>query len=156
MPDSPYRLTALTIVAGVLGMAGLMGGDLHSVSASLPLLALSLLCAVGGMGGMYWASYMLREDVRNERWPEESLAPFRQITTHVLWNLGMGVLVVAMLTALTQDRHHRIWFWATLFLLQMQTQITNAFARPRTPRGSGARLDWSQATPLRSERWGER
>ena len=105
---------------------------------------------------MYWTSYVLREDVRNDRWSDETLAPFRRVQGHVIWKIGMGVLVVAMLATLIQDRHHRTWFWTVFFLLQTQTQITNAFARPRKPPGDATRLDWSQISPLRSEHWGER
>ena len=157
MLDSPNRLTALTIAAILLACAGFIAGNVPPVHGSLPLLALCFLCVVIGYLGMLWASYTLRQDVRNERWPEDILAPFRRVTDHPLWKIGMGLLFVAMCVVVAlQDRHHRTWFWAVFFLLQAQTQISNAFARPRTPRGSGARIDWSKVAPLRSEHWGER
>ena len=156
MHASPYRLTALTLAGSLLSVAGLVCGSLPFVHASLPWLMLGLAGAVTGALGMYWASYLLREDVRNERWPEETLAPFRRMTDHVLWKVGMGLLFVGMLATLLQDRHHRQWFWAFFILLQMQTKVSNAFARPRKAGSAGTRLDFSQVPPLRSEHWGQR
>lgn len=156
MLETPYRLTAFTVAAILLSGAGFVCGNLRSVYSSLPLLAACFAGVVIGVLGMYWAAYILREGVRNERWSERTLAPFRRITDHVLWKIGMVGLVVAMLAALTQDRHHRSWFWPVFFILQTQTQINTAFARPRKAAGSGTRPDWSQIPPLQSEYWGER
>ena len=155
MLDTPHRLTAFTIAGSLLSVAGLVCGNLHSVRASLPLLLTCFAGVVIGLLGMYWTSYVLREDVQNERWSEETLVPFRRVVNHVLWKMAMGFLVLAMLAALTQDRHHRTWFWVVLFLLQTQTQIANAFARVRRPPSAGAPSDWAEVQPLRSEHWGQ-
>ena len=156
MRDSPFRLTALIVGCSLLMVTGFLAADLRPVYTNLPLLSACFALMVIGLIGMFWLSSRLRDEVRNERWSEETLAPFREVTGHVLWKVGMALLVVAMLAALTQDGHHRTWFWVVLFLLQTQTQITNAFARPRLPLRTGPRIDWSQASPLRSEHWGER
>lgn len=156
MLKSPYRLVALTVAGILLSGAGFVCGNLHSVYLSLPLLATCFACVVIGVLGTCWASYALREGVQNERWSERILAPFRRVTDHVLWKIGMAGLIVAMFAALTQDRHHRTWFWLVFILLQAQTQINSAFARPRKAAGSGNRPDWSQMPPLQSEHWGER
>jgi hypothetical protein len=68
----------------------------------------------------------------------------------------MGLLLVAMMVALIKGRHRHAYFWAVFFLLQAQSQIGSAFARTRKLLGTGARLDWSKVSPLRSEHWGER
>ena len=134
-------------------MAGLICGSLRSVYASLPLLITCLVIAVIGASVMYWASYLLRAQVQSERWPEMTLFPFRRVVEHVFWKVGMGVLLVAMMASLLQVHHHRPWFWTVFLLLQTQTQISAAFARPRKPLGMGSRPDWSQIKPLYSEHW---
>ena len=157
MRDSPFRLTALIVGASLLVVIGFLAADLRAVYARLFLLSAFFVLVVVGVGGMFWLAHRLRNDVLNGRWSEETLAPFREVTGHILWNVGLVLLIVAMFAALTQDRHHRTWFWVILFLLQTQTQLTAAFARPRTrPTGPGPRLDWRQVSPLRSEHWGER
>ena len=156
MLDSPYRLTALTIVCSLLATAGFIAASLHSTYCSLLLLLLCFALVVISLLGMFWAANTLRNDVRNERWPEATLAPFRRVVDHVLWKVAMGLLLLGMFAALAQDRHHRTWFWAVFVLLQTQTQIGTAFPRLRKPTGPGLLLDWSRVSPLRSEHWGER
>ena len=155
MLDSPYRLTALIFAGSLLACAGFLGSSFHPIHTSLPLLLLTFALVVVGLLIMFWAANTLRDDNANERWPEATLAPFRAVTTHVLWNITMGLLVLAMFAALTQDRHHRSWFWAIFVLLQTQTQLTTAFARPRKPTRPSPLLDWSKVAPLQSEHWGK-
>ncbi len=156
MLDSPYRLTALTIAGSLLATAGFFAASFHPIYSSLPLLLLCFALVVTSLLGMFWAANTLRNDVQNERWPEATLAPFRRVTGHVLWKIAMGLLLLAMFAALTQDHHHRTWFWAVFVLLQTQTQIGTAFARLRKPTPPGPLLDWSKVSPLRSRHWGER
>ena len=155
MLDTPHRLTVLTIAGSLLSVAGFLCGSLRSVYASLPLLITCFAGVVIGLVGMYWASYVLREDVRNERWSDETLAPFRRVVDHFLWKVAMAFLVVAMFATLTQDRHHHTWFWAVFFLLQTQTKIANAFVRLRKPPAADTRPDWAKVRPLRSAHWGQ-
>ncbi len=156
MLNSPFRFTALTVACSAVMVVGFLAGELRPVYSSLPLLSACLLCVVAGVLGILWTSYMLREDVRNERWSDEVLAPFRAVTTHVLWNIGMGLLVVAMLFAWGHNRHHSPLQWILLFLLQTQAQLTTAFAKPRRPAGPSHTIEWKKFSPLRSEHWGER
>ena len=153
MSDSPYRLTSLIVAGSFLSVAGLICGGLPSVDGSLPLVVTCFATVVIGAVVMYWASHLLRAQVQSERWPEMTLAPFRQVVRHVFWKIGMGVLLMAMMASLIQIHHQRTWFWAIFLLLQTQTQITAAFARPRKPPGMSSRPDWSQIKPLYSEQW---
>lgn len=156
MLDSPYRLTALTIAGCLLGTAGLLGSSVHSIYNSLPRLMACVVFVVIGMLGMYWASYTLRECVQNERWPPESITPFRRAVDHPIWKCVMVLLVFAMLLILIQAEHHRGYFWCVFFLLQTQTQIGSAFVRPRRTGDAHAGIDWSKMAPLTSDHWGER
>ncbi len=151
--DSPYRLTSLIVAGSLLSVAGLICGSLRSVYASLPLLIICFATAVIGAAVMYWASYLLRAQVQSERWPEMTLVPFRRVVEHVFWKIGMGALLMAMLTSLIQVQRHRPWFWIVFLLLQTQTQISAAFAHPRKPLDMSSRPDWSQIKPLYSEHW---
>ena len=156
MLDSPSRLTVLTIVGSLLATAGFIAAGIHFIYNSLPLLLLCFAVVVTSFLGMFWAANTLRDDVQNERWPEATLAPFRRVIDHVLWKIAMGLLLLAMFATLTQDHHHRAWFWAVFVLLQTQTQIGSAFARLRKVTRPGPLLDWSEVSPLRSKPWGER
>ncbi len=156
MPDSPYRLTALAIAGGFVASAGLLGQNVYPLHRGTSLPIAFLLLVVVSLSGMYWAAYMLREDVANERWSAETLAPLRRLVDHPIWRGAMALLFIAMIAALVVTRHNRTWFWGVFCLLQTQTQIGSAIARPRPHTGPGTRLDWSQAAPLRSEHWGER
>jgi len=152
--ESPCRLTSLIVAGSFLSVAGLICGSLRSVYASLSLLIISFATVVIGAVVMYWASYLLRAQVQSERWPEMTLVPFRRAVEHVFWKIGMGVLLLAMMASLIQVHHHREWFWAVFLLLQTQTQISAAFARPRKPPGTSSRPDWSRIKSLHSEQWG--
>ncbi len=145
------------VTCSLLSVACFLGINLHATRAHLFLMIPCCLCVVLGYLGMLWTSSRLRDNVRNQRWPLETLAPFQRVIDHVLWKIGVALLLVAMFASLVaQGRHHQSWFWAVFFLLQAQTQMTNAFARPRTPPGTGAHIDWSKVLPLHSEHWGER
>ena len=154
MFDSPWRLTSLIVAGSFVSVAGLIGGSLRSVYASLSLLVMCFATVVIGAVVMYWASYLLRVQVQSQRWPEMTLVPFRRVVEHVFWKVGMGVLLVAMMASLIQAHHHREWFWTVFLLLQTQTQISAAFARPRKPLGTSSRPNWSQIEPLHSDQWG--
>ncbi len=156
MLNSPFRFTVVTVACSAVIVAGFLASELRPVYSSLPLLSVCFLSVVAGVIGMYWTSFTLREDVRNDRWSDEVLAPFRTLTTHVLWYLGMAVLVIAMLFTWVHRRHHSPFLWVFLFLLQTQSQLTSAFAKPRKPSGSGHRIEWNKFSPLQSEHWGER
>lgn len=156
MLDSPYRLTASTVAAGLLAGAGFIAGNRLSPHTPLLILVALLVLIAIGMTGLFWGAHTLREAIRNERWPEHTLAPFRRVIDHPLWKWAMGLLMVAMLVALIKDRHQRTYFWGVFCLLQTQTQITTALARPRKPHLPGAHLDWSKVAPLHSDHWGTR
>ena len=156
MLNSPYRLTALMIACCLLSVAGFLGGNVHTVHTRLPMMIPCFLCAVVGYLGMLWTTSVLTDAIQNERWPAETLTPFRLVIDHVLWKIGMGLLLVAMLAALILDRHRHGWFWAVFFLIQAQTQFTSVFARRCKQHCAGPYLDWTQVSPLRSEHWGER
>ncbi len=141
----------------LLSTAGILASNRYAVHSQLSVLAACFACVVVGYLSMLWTASTLRNNIQNERWPVETLAPFRQVIDHVLWRFAMAVLLVAMLaTLIFQDRHHHSWYWATFFLLQAQTQFTYAFGRPREPSATGHLLDWSKVSPLRSDHWGER
>ena len=157
MLNSPFRLTALMLTCSLVAVACFLSIGISAVRTHPLLMIPCIMGVVVAFLGMLWSSSLLRNNVRNERWPAETLAPFHRVIDHVLWKIGLGLLFVALIAALMlQGRHHTPWFWAVFFLLQAQTQMTNAFARPRTPPATGALLDWSKLSPLHSDHWGER
>lgn len=145
------------VTCSLLSVACFLGMNLHATRAHLFLQIPCSASVVVGYLGMLWTGSTLRNNVQSDRWPAETLAPFQRVLNHVLWKIGVGLLFLGLVAALmVQGRHHTPWFWAVFFLLQAQTQMTNAFARPRTPPGTGAHIDWSKVLPLHSEHWGER
>ena len=155
MVDSPNRMTALTLFGGLLSTAGFITAGLPSAHGSLPLLTVSLLCVAAGALGMYKFAYTLRDGVRNQRWPAQAIAPFQKMIDPPAWKLIMAVLFLAMCLSIVRYWHHRNgFFWSVFLLLQTQTQIGNAFTRPKQTPGPVARLDWSKVQPLTSDHWG--
>ncbi len=155
MVDSPNRLTALTLFCGLLSTASCVTAGLPSARGSQPLLTISLVCAFIGLTGMYKFAYTLREGVRNQRWPAQTLAPFRKTIDHPAWKLTMGVLFLATCLALVRYAPHvNGFFWGVFLLLKTQMQISGSFARPKQTQAPVARLDWSKVQPLTSDHWG--
>ena len=154
MLTSPARLIALIVAATLVATTGFIAAGLHPIYTSLPLLLLCFTLVVTSLMTMFWAANSLRDDVGNERWPEATIAPFRRVTTHILWNTATGLLLLAMLAALILNHRHLTWFWPIFVLLQTQTQLTTAFARPYKPTRGGLGVDWSTSAPIHSERWG--
>lgn len=152
--DSPYKFTSLIAAGGILSAAGFFGASLHPWT--LPTLVICVAAILIGTVGLYWAASSLGKGVRNERWPEEALTPFRRAIDHPAWKVIMGLLLVAMLVALANARPHRVYFWCVFVLLQAQTQIGSAFARPTKLEQPGTLIHRSEVPHLDSEHWGER
>lgn len=156
MNGSPYPRIALTLSCGLLTAMGFVIAGAHA-KGSLLFAVLSFSCVALGLVGMYVSGYFLREEVRNERWPEVTLARMRRLTGHSLWRSLMALALVTMCVSMFfSHRRQQTLFWTAFCFLQTLAQIGNAFTRHSEKPGKSKLLDWSRVLPLRSEHWGER
>ena len=156
MLNSPLRLTAVIVVGCLLAASGFLGISSHHVPHSLPLRSACLVAIIIGMVGLYWGSSTLRNDVQNERWTTETIEPFRAVTQHLAWRLVMLLLVTLMFLSLLSRSNQHQYFWIVFLVLQMQTQLGNAFNQPLPQLDPGTRIAWLEGAPLHSDHWGQR
>ena len=156
MLRSPVRLSAVIVVCGLVAWAGFLGASMHRVHNSLALLLACFVIEAACVAGMFWAGNELRNQVENQRWPEEQIAPFMAAVRHPAWILMMLVSMILMLVALRSHSHHNEYFFAVFFFLQVQTQLGSAFRRTSKKSGPRVPIDWTRVARLNSEHWGER
>lgn len=155
MFDAPVPLAAWTVLGAFLATSSFLWGTTHRVGQSHPLLLVCAALVLLGLVALYWGANRLRNGVGSEHWPAETVEPLRNVVRHPAWTVGTIVLLILLVLALVWRSHHNAYFWGVFFLLQAQTQLSNALNRPRTRQGPEGFLDWSKVAPLQSDHWGE-
>ena len=155
MPKSPYRLTVLTLAAGLLVSAGFLVPGLPLFHAYAHFKAAWLVFMVASLTGMYGGAATLRRGIRTERWPANLIAPARRLSERRVWNWILGLSLVGMLAALLRTTPHPGYVMAAAILLQTMMEVRSSLRYTEDPGGSVAPLNLSHVSALSSEHWGK-
>jgi len=159
---SAAQMVLLSVLGAVVASGGfiLLAFDRQIVHrdslAFIPSLILSLLLVVAGFGISLMAESSLTNGIAAERWPEDKIAALRRLVQSSFWK-GLSIFCViayvGSFIALTRPYRPLVWVG---FIFSMMIFRLRAAVIPFPSPGPPKVIDWSNnATPLRSEHWGE-
>jgi len=159
---SAAQMVLLSVLGAVVASSGfvLLTFDRQLVHrnspAFIPSLILALLLVVAGLGISLMAESSLSNGIAAERWPEGKVAALRSLLKSSLWkglSIFCAIAYVVAFIALTRPYRPLVWVG---FIFSMTIFRLRAAVIPFPSPGPPKVIDWSNnATPLRSEHWGE-
>ena len=150
--SSPMHLAGWSGVGCLIVFAAYMVPSLHILSRGHSAIVL-LLLPVLGLALDWLALERLNDGIRNEKWPDEEIAPLRRLTQYSAFTVIPLLALVALLAISIFNHFHMsdlFWpvYWTNMTLGQLKLAV-----KPMATTTTGA--VWQHAAPICSDHWGE-